>query len=146
MDVYSNAVDMWSLGCVVHELLTTERPFLEAGHQDGNTESEVLSGLDTSERQADIDMIIEFCRAERDFPEEALQASGASTNAILLVKGLLRADPCLRTSAAEALGNLWLSEESKSDNIDVDRYVIFHPCRIRKVDLEKNPGTVRILT
>lgn len=130
MDVYSNAVDMWSLGCVVHELLTTERPFLEAGHQDGSTESEVFSGLDTSERQADIDMIIEFCRGERDFPEEGLQASGASTSAILLVKGLLLADPCLRTSAAEALGNLWFSEESKSDNIDVDRYVIFHPCGI----------------
>lgn len=112
-DVYTNAVDMWSLGCVVHELLTSEKPFLEVFD---STEGEI-SGIDPPEEQADVDMIIEFCRNERAFPDEVLQKSAVSTSATKLVKALMVPDPRLRISAAEALKSEWLSEDPQSDDV-----------------------------
>lgn len=112
-DVYTNAVDMWSLGCLVHEMLTTERPFLE---QIREVDPESTTEFDTvsSEAQADIDMIVEFCRDERCFPGQALQKSGASASETSFVKGLLLPDPRLRLSAVNALASPWISEKPQS--------------------------------
>lgn len=109
-DVYTNAVDMWSLGCVVHEMLTTERPFIEQAHAV-DPESSLLFDTCTSEPQIDIDVLIDFCRDEKFFPEEPLQKSGGSVNQIRFVKALLVPDPCLRLSAVNALASPWMSGE-----------------------------------
>lgn len=45
--VYTGAVDVWALGCLVHEILTTEMPFL------GDLNSPVCSGINTSKPVTD---------------------------------------------------------------------------------------------
>lgn len=118
-DVYTNAVDMWSLGCLVHEMLTTERPFhLQAALED-DLESSMGFDTVTSEPQANIDMIVEFCRDQQDFPEAALERSGVSASERSFVKALLLPDPRLRLSAAMALASPWISGESKSGGQEV---------------------------
>lgn len=117
-DVYTNAVDMWSLGCLVHEMLTTERPFLEDAH-DSDPESSLQFDTCTFEPQADIDMIIEFCRDERDFPGEVLEKSGASAGETGFVKALLLPDPRLRLTAVNALASPWISGQSESGSVTV---------------------------
>lgn len=112
-DVYTNAVDMWSLGCLVHEMLTTERPFLEQAQKD-DPESSMQFETFASELQSDIDMIIEFCRDQIDFPAEALQRSGVSPSETSFVKALLLPDPRRRLSAVDALTSPWISGKSQS--------------------------------
>lgn len=42
---YSNAIDMWALGCLVHERLTGEIPFREIEHEAGGpTELDIATG------------------------------------------------------------------------------------------------------
>lgn len=125
-DVYTNAVDMWSLGCLVHEMLTTERPFLQQVLED-DPESTTLFDTCTSEPQADIDMIIEFCRDEREFPGEALENSGASASETSFVKALLLPDPRLRLSAVNGLASAWISGKSESVSTIVPPTVIVGP-------------------
>lgn len=117
-DVYTNAVDMWSMGCLVHELLTTEIPFLQP-EWVANSGSVFWSDVDPPERQADIDMIIEFCRGERIFPGNALQKSGASVSECSFVRGLLLPDPRVRMTASDALQSPWLLGEAGADPPDV---------------------------
>lgn len=111
-DVYTNAVDMWSLGCLVHEMLTTERPFIEQARED-DPESSLQFDTCASEPQADVDMIIDYCRGEQRFPEKALQTSGGSLSQIHFVKALLLPDPSLRLSAVNALASPWISGASQ---------------------------------
>lgn len=113
-DIYTNAVDMWSLGCLVHEMLTTERPFLE-GPQEQDPDFDSM----TCEPQADIDLIIDFCRNHRDFPEDALKRSGVSPNEKSFVRQLLMPDPRLRLSAVNALASPWILGESMSGSTTV---------------------------
>lgn len=108
-DVYTNAVDMWSLGCLVHEMLTTERPFLLQTVVDDDLGSSMQFDTASSEPQADIDKIIEFCREQQAFPEEALQKSGVSAIERSFVKALLLPDPRRRLSAVNALASPWIS-------------------------------------
>lgn len=111
-DVYTNAVDMWSLGCLVHEMLTTERPFIEQAHEV-DPESSLLFDTCASEPQIDIDMLIDYCRDERCFPEQALKKSGGSVSQIRFVKALLLPDPHRRISAVNALASPWMLGEPK---------------------------------
>lgn len=108
-DVYTNAVDMWSLGCLVHEMLTTERPFLLQAVVDDDFGSSMQFDTASSEPEADIDKIIEFCREQQAFPEEALLSSGVGELERRFVKALLLPDPNLRLSAVNALASPWIS-------------------------------------
>lgn len=107
---YNNGVDMWSLGCVVHELLTTEIPFLEAGH----TET-LMSGLDTEVvnviPQPNFRALKAFCDGKTNFPTEILRLSGASDAAVAFVKSLLIPIPGSRAAAERALQSQWLFQE-----------------------------------
>lgn len=105
---YSFALDMWSLGCLVHELLTSRRPFTEDG--DGDTEfmTGVDSLLDTEEQQVNMELLFQYCAGKAAFPTDVLQASKSSVGAIQFVKGLLVADPRARVNAVGALRSPWL--------------------------------------
>lgn len=122
---HTNAIDMWSFGCVVHEILTAQVPFL-----DTDSYSESLSGFGSgmlscsggfrTQINIDMDMISRFCCGKAVFPVEVLHRSQVSEYGIAFIKGLLTADPKSRTSARDALQSPWLLEEEI--NIDLIDY------------------------
>lgn len=107
---FTFALDLWSLGCVVHELLTSQIPFLEI--DNGCDDMDDMTGLESSftEMNGEVDMesLCEYCRGEIDFPSEILHASQVSEEGIEFVKSLLVANPRDRATAASALQNPWL--------------------------------------
>lgn len=111
---YTNAVDMWSLGCLVHEMLTMERPFLEVPEYESYQESTMLLDEDPDGPSADMEMIVDYCRGERGFPGQALKKSGASIIETSFVMALMRADPSQRMSAPTALKSAWFLGERQS--------------------------------
>lgn len=80
---FTNALDLWSLGCLVHELLTSQIPFLEIDHDD---DFDGLSDLTKSDftPQIDMELFYEYCYGTVDFPAEILQNSGASENGVVI--------------------------------------------------------------
>lgn len=73
-NAYTDAVDIWALGCIVHELLTAEIPFLEAEYL--NT---VCSGLTFDGEpggvvspQTDLSIFKAFCDGTIEFPIDSL--------------------------------------------------------------------------
>jgi serine/threonine protein kinase len=83
---YTNAVDMWSLGCVMYWVLTRAVPF--------------------SAREPAI--LINFIRDGSLFPIEKLHDARVSDEAIDFLKQLIVVQPLARMSAAKALEHPWL--------------------------------------
>ena len=82
---YTVAVDIWSLGCVVFQLLTLETPF-------------------TNRRK-----LGSYCRSPvAKFPNEALERSGVSTAAKGIIHSFLEPLPSQRITADEALRLDWI--------------------------------------
>lgn len=71
-DGYTIAVDMWSLGCLVHELLTWQVPFLEIEDEEDGT-SELDSEPELIGPQTDLAKLISFCNGEVEFPTDILR-------------------------------------------------------------------------
>lgn len=109
-NLYTNAVDMWALGCLVHEILTSEIPFLETPFSNIDLDSDMMSGLDFPQRQIDMEMLSKFCSSGIDLPVRVLQDSGASSNEIDFLKKLLVPHPHRRVAAKDALRIPWLLE------------------------------------
>lgn len=107
---YSFALDLWSLGCVVHELLTSQIPFVEI--DNGCDETDDMTGLESGftgiDAEVDMESLCEYCRGEIDFPSDLLRASQVINEGIQFVKSLLVANPRDRATAASALQNPWL--------------------------------------
>ena len=93
--VYTNSVDIWSLGCVIYELLVGTRLF-------------------ALERQVSC-----YYHGKLPFPEDKLKGLPTPTHdvGISLLKSMLAIQPEDRPTAADALGNTWLVG-LKSDNED----------------------------
>lgn len=121
-DNYSQAVDIWALGCVIHELLTGEIPFREIEYEpDGTTEFDFGSEMGSMEPQTDIGTLKLFCDGKTDFPTDQLRQSLVSDVGIEFVKELLVADPESRAAAKAALASAWLvSEEEIRTNISIE--------------------------
>lgn len=120
----TNAMDMWSFGCVVHEILTAQVPFLDTNPYSESLSSFELDMLSSSGsfrmQDIDMDMMYQFCHGRIEFPVEVLHRSQVSEYGIAFIKGLLTADPKSRTSARDALQSPWLFEEEI--NIDLIDY------------------------
>lgn len=86
------AVDLWALGVIVHEILTSEIPFL------GNDK--------TSNAAA----ISQYCCGLDPFPSQSLRTSGVGETAREFVESLMVVNPGGRASAADALKSAWLLE------------------------------------
>lgn len=117
---YSNAVDMWALGCVVHELLTGEVPFVEVEYSETT-----ITGLpldSESEPQTNMEDLKAFCDGTTKFPTETLQRSRACHAAVELLKTMLVANPESRLTAKEALQCAWLLQDEDTEmyiNLDI---------------------------
>lgn len=111
---FSFALDLWSLGCVVHELLTSQIPFVEIDNRcdDMDHMTGLESGFTEISGEIDMESLCEYCRGEIDFPSEILHASQVSEEGIEFVKSLLVANPSDRATAVSALQNPWLNKSN----------------------------------
>ncbi|KAI5852461.1 kinase-like domain-containing protein [Morchella snyderi] len=106
---YTNSLDIWSLGCVIHEILTSELPFLRKSEDTDSSASSSSTIRDpepaysTPEVDVDIGILMSFCEGKTHFPEDVLLLAGVSVVGIDFLKSLLAANPALRMSASEAL-------------------------------------------
>lgn len=89
---YTNAVDLWSLGCICHRLLTLESPFPK------------------------MTALARYCLGMTELPIEVLYKSTVSEEAITLVKGLMNIQPSERIDAEAALHSLWLKDVESLDS------------------------------
>jgi len=91
--VYTNAVDIWSLGCVIYELLAGTRLFASATQVSG-----YILGI-------------------WPFPEDKLKALPTPTDdaGISFLKSMLSIQPEDRPTAADAFGNEWLVDLKSED-------------------------------
>ena len=89
---YTNAVDLWSLGCICHRLLTMESPFPKTI------------------------ALTRYCLGMTELPVEALHKSTVTEEAISLVKDLMNAQPSERIDAEAALQSLWLKDVKDLDS------------------------------
>lgn len=109
---YTNSVDLWSLGVITHEVLTSEIPFLQKAPETVSLES----GLDTGSQAPEVDMELFFgyCQGFRGFPISSLQNSKVSEEGIDFVVRLLVVDPSARMSAKNIFKSPWISGKGLS--------------------------------
>lgn len=107
--IYNASVDIWALGAIVHQVLTSQIPFLELG--DGTGDSSYYTSPEWS---LDGELLLDYCAERVTFPVASLITQGASANAIDFVKSLMIPDPKKRLSAVDALGSVWLAEWTSS--------------------------------
>jgi len=86
---YTNAVDIWSLGCVVHKILTGLTPFANPRER-----MRYYYGMD-------------------EFPAQNLDNRGISISGVGFIKCLMKADPPTRPSAGESRMDAWLNTVDK---------------------------------
>ena len=86
--VYDDAVDMWSLGCVIYKIATQKVLFPRPS------------------------AVSNFCNGRRPFPEQLLLAK-MSMVGVEFVKGLIVPNPRQRLSAESALEASWLSQRKR---------------------------------
>lgn len=89
---YTNAVDLWSLGCICHRLLTLESPFPK------------------------MTALARYCLGMTELPIEVLYKSTVSEQAITLVKDLMNIQPSERIDAEAALHSPWLKDVESLDS------------------------------
>jgi len=85
---YTNSVDVWSLGCVIYELLVGTKLFVSVGQ------------------------LSRYYFRGWPFPEDELKRLSPPTSniGISLIKSMLQIQPERRPTAAEALGHAWLAD------------------------------------
>ena len=84
--VYTNAVDMWSLGCIMYRMITAASPFPNPR------------------------ILATYCRGRQELPTEALRNANASQKSIDFIRQLLLAQPSQRPKADTALSSAWFEK------------------------------------
>ena len=91
---YTNAIDIWSAGCIVYRLITGVVPF--PPHTS----------------------LIKYCEDKSLFPFDALFDSGIKSEGANFLRQLLVVNPSARPSAIEALNHNWIRSGAPSILID----------------------------
>lgn len=107
LEEFTYALDMWSMGCLVHELLTSQTPFRQPP-QETNELFEIESGFTTTGSEVDMGCFYDYCQGRTEFPTEPLRSARVTQPGIDFVKRLLVADPDRRATATHALRDPWL--------------------------------------
>jgi serine/threonine protein kinase len=81
---YTNAVDIWSLGCISHKMLTQVMPFSR------------------------LCILFEYYERRVEFPRTIMLSKNIGTQGIGFVERMLASVPSSRPTAEEALGHEWL--------------------------------------
>jgi serine/threonine protein kinase len=89
---YTNAVDLWSLGCLLYYLISKCLPFPRPGS------------------------LWKYCTGKTEFPESLLKDQRMSTEGILFLKNLMAPQPLDRMSASDALKVPWIRDQSDHQN------------------------------
>ncbi|RPB10763.1 kinase-like protein [Morchella conica CCBAS932] len=109
---YTNAVDMWALGTILHELFVGVIPFAEQEEEEEEEEEEedetMVSESAVHVMQVDSYMLHRYCSGLIPFPEELLVQRGVGSEARELVRGLLAPQPERRWGVERALASMWL--------------------------------------
>lgn len=93
--VYTNAVDIWSLGCVVHVVITGKTPFPH------------------------VRKLMEYIEGQISFPRTKLMENGASPHAIKFIASLMEAQPEDRLTAEQALKAPWINADMGEEEEDI---------------------------
>lgn len=102
---YTKNVDIWAFGAVIHEVLTSEIPFLEPAAIADTVMDSSTSTMSTV--SVDMDVLYNYCRG-RPFPTKTLEDHEICLDGINFVKSLMTANPMDRVSAPDALMHSWL--------------------------------------
>jgi len=87
---YTNAVDLWAVGCITYRLVTGTVPF--------------PPGLS----------LMKYCQDKSLFPLDALFDSGIKSEGFKFIRKLLVTDPKERLSAPQALQHEWIGRVASS--------------------------------
>lgn len=129
---YSNAVDLWALGVVVHEILTSEIPFLDRDRDTNMTMSDQFTNSDDTP-EVDMELLFKYCRDPTLFPIEPLHTNGMGDVWQDFVRSLMAVDPRDRPSAPDALNSRCCTEndlEKLRNQLGVLLSVELHPAVI----------------
>jgi serine/threonine protein kinase len=92
---YDNAVDIWSLGCVIYKIATMSVPFKNSW------------------------LVVEFCTGRKAFPEQPLLAK-MSLDGVKFVRMLIVPNPQERLSAEKALKEPWLLQRKHNAVLEAE--------------------------
>lgn len=107
--LYNWSVDIWALGAVIHQVLTSQILFLMLEEGADNSRFSTSSEWPvTPQWSTDFALLQEYCANPLLFPLAGLTLHGASPDAIDFVKSLMVPDPKKRVSAAVAFRSVWL--------------------------------------
>lgn len=116
---YENSVDLWLLGCLLHEDLTLKLPFTTVDSSwtcDSTISGVALISSTSKEVEFDYKAFYDFCYGTTNLPTGALRAFNISARGIEFIKSLLVPDPRSRPSAVNAMKSEWLLELPQSSN------------------------------
>ncbi|KAI5837291.1 ankyrin repeat-containing domain protein [Morchella snyderi] len=112
---FTDSLDIWSLGSLVHQIFTSRTPF-QGTDSDIELGTESLSGVIVSTQTTksttttDMKSLVAYCDGRIEFPIELLQQCDLSEHGILFIKSMLSPDPGDRPTASALLEHPWLKE------------------------------------
>ena len=131
--LYGPAVDAWSAGCVLAEMLRAGRP-LWPGRGELDQLSRVWETMGGMSEEEVREVVGErpgggapgwrvkpgdgVCRLRSLFSERVWEEGGLSESGYALLRGLLELNPKKRWTAAEALKSAWFTEEPRMERED----------------------------
>lgn len=128
---YSLAVDVWSLGAVMHEILTSEIPFLDT-YRPSDMDTDLTLCAEEAGPQLDSQRLHSYCNGSDTFPVESLEQNGVGKEGIDFVKSLMAINPADRRSAKDAL-NFLLSIRVFCQDLEPATTVSPHPAEVTTV-------------
>lgn len=105
---YATAADLWAFGAVIHQVLTSEIPFLES-----YLDTDWIAITDFIP-QLVMKLLFGYCNGSELFPVERLEANMVGEEGIDFVKSLMAVNPDSRVSAIDASRSPWLTGTNHS--------------------------------